>query len=194
MASKMQLSDSSPCLFSAPGMFTIIKISLDRERVHLTYSPSRREVRAGTLMVQKLKQGPWRNAAYWFRACSVSFLIQPRTTHLRDDAAHSGLGPIHINRQSRKCPTDLSTGPSDGGRSVALPPKACTVVAPLEMRFLSDVSGSGPGPQIRSSDLSIQTHSLPFPNLSTSVMLTPKCSVYPCSEVWNRRRLKPLCT
>jgi hypothetical protein len=66
---------------------------------------------------QELKQGPWRNAAYWSVSHGWLSLLSytPQNQLPRGDTTHSGLGCYHINHQSRKFPTVLPTGQSDVG-------------------------------------------------------------------------------
>ena len=63
------------------------------------HSLSLEEAKAGTTWRRELVQRPWRALLSVLpMAGSACFLIEPRTTSLpRGGAAHSGLGPPHIN-------------------------------------------------------------------------------------------------
>ena len=113
-------------LLSAAVLNSMTKSSLREERVCLTYIIL---VHHGGKPGQELKAGPWRqelkqkavrNAAYWLASHGLISLF-PYTTqdHLPGvGTAHNGLGP---RPQSRKCPTGLPEGQSNGGSQLMFP-------------------------------------------------------------------------
>jgi hypothetical protein len=92
------------------------------------YAPSLKEIRAGT-QLRNLEAGTEMEiveeccllpCSSWFASACLLYITQAYL--LREALPPEGFTPFHINLQSRKCLTDMSTGKFNGGiLSVGVP-------------------------------------------------------------------------